>query len=216
MISRQEAFQIFLRKEMEEPYFKKIQETVRFYDTIDIVTPDYHNCLNCLNFNDIRAIKVIIIGYKPLRDYYAADYLAFSSYDYATYEMQRLYKKIYDDTGQIYNQNDNTKMRWFLQGILPINFELTSRAGDNSRDKLWYPFTKRIIKYLINDPQPRVFLFFDGVYTMQNYELEQLAREKKHLVYKEDVMSEFFTSKPIFNNVNNFVKRYYNYELDWT
>lgn len=104
MISRQEAFQIFLRKEMEEPYFKKIQETVRFYDTIDIVTPDYHNCLNCLNFNDIRAIKVIIIGYKPLRDYYAADYLAFSSYDYATYEMQRLYKKIYDDTGQIYNQ----------------------------------------------------------------------------------------------------------------
>ena len=210
---KQEQWTQWLKEETKKEYFKCILKQVKELNKTAVLSPDETLWFKSLEVQDISKVHTVIIGNRPYCDAYAADGYAFSSMDSADQEMLRLYQKIYQDTQIKYDSSDNSKERWVEQGILLLNLELTRQSGKRGKGTtLWSPFVENILTFLLADSQKRVFIFLDSFDTYKKMTQGVITHS---LVLNYDLNSIIPCNKNIFLTASNFVKRYYNYEIDW-
>lgn len=214
-MNRHEQWREWYENEKKQPYFQAIYRQALEMDSHTLLSPDPAYWLRAFEFDDFTKIHTLIIGNRPHHHAYASDGYAFSSIDDPDREMGLLYRKLYDELGIVYNQEDNSKERWVKQGILPMNIELTTISGNPlNTERLWYPFTRRVIRYFIDDIQLRAFIFLDR-FTPYMPELFVDKLSKEHLYVNCHLWSTDFQSKKIFTPVNDFIEKNYSYRIDW-
>lgn len=215
-MTENERWKKWLDNEMSKDYFLNIEKKFECLNQKVELSPIREYWYNSiLNIDDINNIKVIITGNKPYYESYAADGYAYSSNDDIDIEMGLLYKKIYQDLGITYNQDDNTKKRWLDQGILCFPMQFTTISGNKkSSFDDWLPFTSKVINYLICDKRPKAFIFLDR-YTKRIPHFLWNKKSLPHLFIQQDINYINFNTEPIFSKVNDFIKNIYNYEIKW-
>lgn len=209
-MTNHEAWLSWLEEEKGKGYFKKIESELARIGRDYLIWPEPADRFRALDFENIDNIKVILVGTRPISPAYCADGLSWSSLDQIDRKMGRLYRKIYEDLGVIYDQGDNTKDRWVKQGILPLNMELTTHGGESRT--LWTDFTSAVLRYFFNLDRPIVFLFFDSITPWIYW---QSWNKKGHPVIQWDI-AEGRTFQPIFSRVNNYLRKTYSTEIDWS
>jgi uracil DNA glycosylase len=215
IMNRHEQWRKWYENEKKQPYFQAIYQQALEMDSHTLLSPDPAYWLRAFEFDDFTKIHTVIVGNRPHKHAYAADGYAFSSIDETDREMGLLYRKLYKELGVSYNQDDNSKERWAKQGILPMTIELTTISGANlDMQRLWYPFTKRILRYFIDDIQLRAFLFLDR-FTPNMPELFVDKPNKEHLYLNRELWSTDFQNKPVFTPINDFIESNYSCKIDW-
>ena len=200
----------WLANEQEQSYYKAILALVKEQEKKFLVTPDPEYRLRALKFDNIDDIKVIITDTEPRVQPYAADGLAWSTYDEPDRMLSLIYKKLYRELGVVYNQEDNTKDRWAEQGILLLNMEQTRPLVKKTAQWPWQKFTLRILQYFLNLDEPKAFLLLDK--QSKNIQLN----DGKHLVLRRDIDSQDFLQISTFSLIDNFLARHYGVEIDWS
>ena len=214
-MTRHEKWRQWYENETRQPYFQHIMEEATRLDETYVLSPDRDLWLKALEFPNFAKIHTVIVASRPFNEAYAADGYAFSCIDEADREMGLLYRKLYNELGVVYDQSDNSKERWAKQGILLLSMELTTRSGKFKDDtRLWTPFTKRVLRYLIEDDQRRAFLFLDR-YTPHMSELFADKPEREHLYINQDIRTPDFQKAPVFAPVNHFIMSNYSYNINW-
>lgn len=213
-----EKWRKWYENELQQPYVQKIIAAAHKLDNEYLLSPAPEYWLRVFDFPDISKIHTILVGSRPYHETYAADGFAFSSTDETNREMSLLYRKLETELGITYDRRDNSKLKWFNQGILPICMELTVPNGHpRYNDLLWFPFVVKVLRYFIEDNQRRVFIFLDK-YSRTTSDLfwDKHKRKDFHLYLQEDIDSTSFLKRDFFSLANNFIKKYYNLEIDWT
>ena len=205
-----EAWLSWLEEEKKKDYFLDILDSLRKEDREYIISPDREYIFRALEFDNITDIKVILTHSGVDIPCYAADGLAWSSMDLPSKDMLLLYNKIYKDTNMIYDQTDHQKDRWFKQGVLLLNMELTKSEGKSKEDivTLWEPFTISVLEYFLQSQQPRAFILLD-----ESTKWHYLPSPHQHLIIEESLGGK---QKPIFKVVNDFIEQHYGVIIDWT
>lgn len=203
-------------KEINKDYFKNILEYNEYLDRHECLSPLREFWFNAFEVKDMQKVHTVITSSYPYFDSYAADGLAFSSIDEADDNMLKLYRTIWSDLGITYDQSDNSKERWKEQGVLLMPMQLTCMNGAlHSEESSWLPFTKEVLRLLLEDKQKRAFILLDK-YT--KYMPDLFARRDKYnqLIYNYDIEDYHFKDKRIFKDVNKFIYDYYDIEMDWS
>jgi uracil DNA glycosylase len=214
-MDRHKKWREWYENEIQQPYFLKIMETAERFNAHTLLSPSREYWFRAFEFPDITKIHTIITGSRPHCEAYAADGFAFSSIDDTDREMGLLYRKLFTELGVTYDQYDNSKQKWLDRGILCMPMELTTVSGNGiCNNTLWLPFTKRVLRYFIEDEQMRAFVFLDKYWWKAN-ELFFDKQERPHLYIQSDIRDPAFQKERIFTLVNKFVEKNYNYNIDW-
>lgn len=162
--------------------------------------------------------KVIILGDEPASGPLEADGVPFSGSVIRHRQTIYLYRKIEDDLGISIDRSNGDLSRWYSRGIFLMNKELTVRAGkkNSHQDIGWWRITLRSVERLFLDPDPKVFLLL-GVRAARTKGMWAPEGDRNHLIIKggnPEGRSFFF--RPHFRNCNNFIKKHYGCEIDWS
>lgn len=212
-MTSQEKWLRWLEEEKEKDYYKRILRRVNELEKETLITPSEKYVMRALNFSNIDDIKVILTADRPFRESYAADGLAFSSLDESDREMQNLYKLLYNELNIVYDQQDNDKTKWEKQGILLLNRELSQPEGYHNIEPLWSQFTRNVIRYFLDQEQPRAFIFMDSYFRWEQELRSNLSPQ--HLIIHNELKGSFFFNIATFNPVNEFIRNNYSYVLNW-
>jgi|1_EtaG_2_1085319.scaffolds.fasta_scaffold00140_25 uracil-DNA glycosylase len=129
------------------------------------VYPSKEDTFRAFRLTSFQDTKVVIIGLDPDCTPDVADGLAFSTHDpyYVSPSLEGILKEVetsVHDGLELIRERDLT--RWALQGVLLLNTVLTVEKGKPlSHEKIgWQWFTLRVIRKLVLDEEPKVFLLW--------------------------------------------------------
>ena len=214
-MTQHEEWTEWLDKEMKKPYFEKLlEQKINRSRDVDL-TPQKEDWFTSLRFPDMSQINVILVGNQTNVDSFAADGFAFSSIYDADREAEKLYRKLEQELGVVYNREDNTKTRWLNQGILCYPFCQIADAGHlnySSRD--WHQFSSAILRHWLDYKRPMAFAFLDR-YTQHISTFLWDKHELPHFVVSSDINKPEFWTTPIFKPITQFIKETYGYEMNW-
>lgn len=215
-MNRNDLWKEWYNEELNKDYVKAIIAKAEAENRKEVVSPDREYWFQAFEFPEFEKIHTVIVGDMPYYESAFADGFAFSSWDDGNDIMRRIYRKIYLDTGIIYDQTDNSKQKWLDRGILCMPMELTQLGGRQRQDRrLWKPFTITILRKFLTDIQARAFIFLDNSVSYRDkifYDKEQW----QHLWIQADPRGPRFFEIPIFDRVNDFVWKNYGINIDWS
>lgn len=165
---------------------------------------------------DPTQIHTIITGDSIYPYNYCADGLAFSSLDDSTPAMNKLHAKIYKDLGYEYDYGDNCKEKWLERGCLCLPLQLTRTSGRRTlREFHWVNLMLEYLDLFLYDNQPRAFLLLDQFQEMLPID-ESRIKETGSLVIIEHIDTLLAAPQNYFQQINAFIKRNYNLNMNWT
>nr|WP_321268301.1 uracil-DNA glycosylase [uncultured Sulfurimonas sp.] len=208
-----------LSSQMQERYFKKLQEFVDAEYASKTIYPKYENIFRAFNLISPQNVKVVIIGQDPYHGEKQANGLAFSVCDECKIppSLRNIFSELVDDMG-CKNPSCGNLTKWAEQGVLLINSVLTvEKAKPNShKAKGWEKFSDFVIKKLASEYEHIVFVLWGN----PSHKKEKLIDASGHLILKAPHPSPlssyrgFFGSKP-FSKSNEYLKSYGKSEISW-
>ncbi len=198
----------WLENERQKKYYKEIFMKQKKLDRKRVNSPDLKYRESFLNFSNIDDVRVIIVDNEPNPYCYQSNGLALSSLDELTFLEKKFHYKIKTDLGVTLKNN---KEDWLKRGIVPFCSEVVSNTTSFKKTVIWQEYTDNILRYFIQHPQPKVFVFLGRVKSSDFIE----TIGTKHLYIDTTLMGNAFTKKDIFNKINNFIYSNYNEEVIW-
>ncbi len=209
---------IILKEEMKQEYFKKLGIFVKKEYKERTVFPPYEHVFDALRFTDYDDVKVVILGQDPYHGLGEAHGLSFSVHEGIPMppSLQNIFKELESDLGIKRTCSDLTD--WAKQGVLLLNSIMTVEKDKplSHKDKGWEIFTDNIIKYLNEREKPVIFLLW-GSFARSK---KSLITNKQHYVIESvhpsplSAYRGFFGSKP-FSKINNILKKNNIDEIKW-
>lgn len=209
---------IVLKDEMKQEYFKKLGIFVKNEYKKKQVFPPYENIFDALRFTDYDDVKVVILGQDPYHGLGEAHGLSFSVHEGIPMppSLQNIFKELESDLGIKRSCSDLTD--WAEQGVLLLNSIMTVEKDKplSHKDKGWEIFTDDIIKYLNNREKPVIFLLW-GSFARSK---KALITNKQHYIIESvhpsplSAYRGFFGSKP-FSKINSILKKNNIEEIKW-
>ena len=208
-----------LSSQMQEAYFKKLQEFVDTEYASKTIYPKYENIFRAFNLIKPQDVKVVIIGQDPYHGEKQANGLAFSVCDECKVppSLKNIFTELVDDIA-CNNPSSGNLTQWAEEGVLLINSVLTvEQAKANShKNKGWEKFTDFVIQILSLEYENIVFVLWGN----PSQKKEKLIDATKHLILKAPHPSPlssyrgFFGSKP-FSMSNEYLKAHGKKEISW-
>ena len=208
-----------LSSQMQEAYFKKLQEFVDTEYASKTIYPKYENIFRAFNLIKPQDVKVVIIGQDPYHGEKQANGLAFSVCNECKVppSLKNIFTELVDDIA-CNNPSSGNLTQWAEEGVLLINSVLTvEQAKANShKNKGWEKFTDFVIQKLSLEYENIVFVLWGN----PSQKKEKLIDATKHLILKAPHPSPlssyrgFFGSKP-FSKSNEYLKAHGKKEISW-
>ena len=210
---------IVLKDELEQEYFKNIMKTVIDEYTKKIIYPKKSEIFRAFRLTSYKDLKVVILGQDPYHGENQAEGLSFSVKEGVTNppSLINIFKELKDDLG--YNiSKEGSLVSWAEQGVLLLNAVLTVEKNHAASHRFvgWEKFTDAVIKKINEKKEPVVFILWGS-----------FAREKKkyitnnrHLIIESahpsplSAFNGFFGSKP-FSKTNIFLERNNITPINW-
>ena len=173
---------VFLKKELEQPYFEKILLTIsKERDEGIIIYASDDKIFTAFNLTPPSSIKVVILGQDPYHQPGEAMGLAFSVPKGVRIppSLRNIFKEMNQDIGYtIPNHGDLTE--WANNGILLLNSILTVQHNlPKSHKKIgWEKFTDAVVKLISESYEGVVFMLWGN----DAKKKIALIDEKKHLI----------------------------------
>lgn len=182
------------------------------------IFPTSENVFKAFELTPYKSLTTVLLGQDPYHTPDAATGLAFSvneTFNPIPPSLKNIFKELENDICfQTYHNPDLT--RWAKQGVLLLNTALTVQHGiPNSHSELWKPFTDAVIKIIINQPKPVLFLLF-GKHAQQVMPLIKPPHGFIITAHPSPFSAHrgFFGTKP-FSRANEWlIKNNYN-PIDW-
>ena len=207
-----------LKDEYNKPYFKKLEDDIRYEYKIHTVYPKASDVFNAFRYTSYDDIKVVIIGQDPYHGENEAMGLSFSVRRGVRTppSLRNIFKELKDDLN--IDRCDTDLSDWARQGVFLLNTVLTvEKDKANSHKEIgWEIFTDYVIKE-INDKLNNVVFILWG----------RQARDKKRIITNPNnyiiesahpsplsAYNGFFGSKP-FSKTNNYLKAHNKKEINW-
>lgn len=209
---------IVLKDEFKEEYFKKLGIFVKKEYKSKQVFPPYEHIFDALRFTDYDDVKVVILGQDPYHGLGEAHGLSFSVHQNIAMppSLQNIFKELENDLGIKRTNSDLTD--WAKQGVLLLNSIMTVEKDKplSHQNKGWEQFTDNIIKYLNDREEPVIFLLW-GSFARSK---KSLITNKRHFIIESvhpsplSAYRGFFGSKP-FSKINNFLEENNKEKINW-
>lgn len=213
----------FIGREKTMPYLIKLLTWVRTLRGITTIYPAEDSVFQSLFLTPFDKVKVVIIGQDPYIDN-NADGLAFSCKERVSPSL----KKILGSLNIEFDPDKPATLEgWASQGVLLLNTILTVEKGFtlSHAGRGWEIFTSRIIKELIKDESPKVFLLWGQLAQEQFYNVlegKRIHSYSDHIfVYSCEHPAAAAYNKRVwinlecFRKANAFLKAYDRTEIDW-
>lgn len=209
---------IVLKKEFKQEYFKRLGIFVKQEYKTKQVFPPYENIFDTLRFTDYDEVKVVILGQDPYHGLGEAHGLSFSVKQGIKMppSLRNIFKELEADLGIKRTNTDLTD--WANQGVLLLNSIMTVQKDHplSHKDKGWEIFTDNIIKYLNNREKPVIFILW-GSFARSK---KALINNKRHIIIESPHPSPlsasrgFFGSKP-FSKTNYYLQKLNQDPIKW-
>lgn len=129
----------------------------------EIVYPEREDVFRAFELTQPDNVKVVILGQDPYHDGNATG-LAFECGKKPSSSWSKIIEKYREDVPVKFEAEltyGRGLDRWAVQGVLLLNTALTVRKGEpGCHAEPWKEFTRKIMKFLIDDPSPKVFLLW--------------------------------------------------------
>lgn len=208
-----------LKEEMKEEYFRKLGTFVKQEYKTKICYPKYENIFNALRYTDYDEVKVVILGQDPYHGENEAHGLSFSVLDGVKRppSLQNIYKELESDLG--IKRTHNNLSDWAHQGVLMLNAIMSVEKDKplSHKDKGWETFTDHIIMKLNEREKPVVFVLW-GSYARSK---KALITNPWHKIVESPHPSPlsahrgFFGSRP-FSKINKYLEECGIEPIDWS
>lgn len=153
-----------INKEKEQPYFKKLKNSIDTYYEKTTVFPPKNKIFNAFTKTPLENLKVVILGQDPYHGANQAQGLSFSTPKNIPNppSMQNILKEIQADLQRASTCLDGDLTPWAKEGVLLLNTILTvEEAKPKSHHNLgWEIFTDNIIQYISQHCENIVFLLW--------------------------------------------------------
>lgn len=149
-----------LEQEIKKEYFLQI---VTLNKTTECFPKNKKATFRIFNTLDLNEIKVIILGQDPYHTPGVATGRCFESFiENKEPPSLRNIRKELNNQGYKYNYLDSKVFdNWESQGVFLLNTALTvEKNKPNSHSEIWEPFTKKVIKSLLEFNKPKVFILW--------------------------------------------------------
>ena len=214
-----------INPEIEKDYMKAIATVIKERRRVAKVYPADKDIFRAFHMTPFNSVKVVILGQDPYHDG-NADGLAFSCKKRISPSLTKMYGKLNkvmpDENAPL------TLESWAEQGVLLLNTVLTVEKGAPQfhSDLNWQRFTKVVIKSLIEDVYPKVFLLWGGV-AKDNFQeiVYETYGHTDHLPHIFTVRSEHparashelrdWMNNDCFNKANKFLEKNNLKPVDW-
>jgi uracil-DNA glycosylase len=208
-----------LAGEIEQPYFKKLEQFVDEERKNYTVYPPEPEVFSSLELAPYEQVRVLLLGQDPYHDANQAHGLCFSVRPgiKPPPSLVNIFKELRSDLG-CKIPNNGYLVPWARQGILMLNTVLTVRAHEANSHKGhgWEKFTDSIIRK-VNDKEQRVVFILWGAPAQKKRALIDTSR---HVIVESahpsplSARNGFFGSKP-FSAVNQALREAGEPEIDW-
>lgn len=208
-----------LAGEIEQPYFKKLEQFVDEERQKYTVYPPEPEVFSSLELAPYEQVRVLLLGQDPYHDANQAHGLCFSVRPgiKPPPSLVNIFKELRSDLG-CKIPNNGYLVPWAKQGILMLNTVLTVRAHEANSHKGhgWEKFTDAIIRK-VNDKEQRVVFILWGAPAQKKRALIDTSR---HVIVESahpsplSARNGFFGSKP-FSAVNQALREAGEPEIDW-
>jgi uracil-DNA glycosylase len=208
-----------LAGEIQQPYFKALEDFVTEERQAHTVYPPEGEVFTALRLTPYAGVTVFILGQDPYHDDHQAHGLAFSVRPgvMPPPSLKNIFKELKTDVGcRIPNNGYLTP--WAEQGVLLLNAVLTVRAHqpNSHKNKGWEKFTDAVLRAVSDKPDPVVFVLW-GSYARKKAELIDTGR---HIIVESahpsplSARSGFFGSRP-FSKINAALRAAGKRAVDW-
>jgi uracil-DNA glycosylase len=208
-----------INNEREHLYFYNLENFLNKERESKIIYPKKEDVFKAFELTPFDNVKCVIVGQDPYYNEHQANGLAFSVNQGVKLppSLVNIYKELHDDVGiEIPTHGDLTN--WAKEGVFLLNTILSVEAGKPLSHKNigWEKFTLKVLKYLNEDNNPKVFVLWGK----EAIGLKKILTNTKHLVLESVHPSPlssyrgFFGSKP-FSKINDFLMANNRQIINW-
>ncbi|MFA5471630.1 MAG: uracil-DNA glycosylase [Acholeplasmataceae bacterium] len=212
------TWDMFIKDELNKPYFQSLVAFLKEEDTHHVVLPPKDKRLSCFKLTPYEDVKVVIIGQDPYHNINQAHGLAFSveNEDFPP-SLKNIYKELVSDIDVTYPKTGNL-IHWARQGVLLLNTVLTVRLHEplSHQKQGWEKFTLEAVKK-VNEKNDMVVFILWGNHAKRYLEyIDQNKHKVITSVHPSPLSASrgFFGSKP-FSKTNAYLKAYGYKPIDW-
>ncbi|MFA7423355.1 MAG: uracil-DNA glycosylase [Acholeplasmataceae bacterium] len=212
------TWDMFIKDELNKPYFQSLVAFLKEEDTHHVVLPPKDKRLSCFKLTPYEDVKVVIIGQDPYHNINQAHGLAFSveNEDFPP-SLKNIYKELVSDIDVTYPKTGNL-IHWARQGVLLLNTVLTVRLHEplSHQKQGWEIFTLEAVKK-VNEKNDMVVFILWGNHAKRYLEyIDQNKHKVITSVHPSPLSASrgFFGSKP-FSKTNAYLKAYGYKPIDW-
>ncbi len=214
------AWQALLADELEQPYFRALEERLAQAERGAEVYPPAGRRFRAFTATPPEAVRAVILGQDPYHGPGQADGLAFSvgAGTKLPPSLRNIFRELAADTGDECACGDLGA--WAAQGVLLLNCALTVEAGKaGSHAALgWHTFTDRVIARTTELPQPIAFILW-GAFAQQKAVLAGRSPYPRLILCSAhpsplSAYRGFFGSRP-FSRVNDFLRAHGEASINW-
>lgn len=163
MLSISQSWQDKLKREIEQPYYAKLMQTLDEQYASETVYPVREHVFKALEQTPFEQVRVVILGQDPYHGEEQANGLSFSVPIGVRIppSLRNIYKELQSDIGCAAPDHGSLQS-WAEQGVLLLNSVLTVREGaPNSHKGIgWERFTDAVIAALNEREAPVVFILW--------------------------------------------------------
>lgn len=216
-----DKWQILLSQEFKKEYFANLSDFIDKEYKERVIYPAKENIFNAIKKVAPEDVRVVILGQDPYHEPNQAQGLSFSVNDNVSLpkSLINIFTELHNDIGCNIPKSGNLS-KWTDQGVLLLNTVLTVREheANSHKGKGWENFTEEILKVVLEQPQPKVFIlwgkqaedtFFKVYKSQPNVMFIKSAHPSPLSAYRG-----FFGSRP-FSRTNGYFRNRRLKEIDW-
>ncbi|MDR1759885.1 MAG: uracil-DNA glycosylase [Fibrobacter sp.] len=209
-----------LNDQFEEPYFKRLKETLVEEKKKFKIFPPGSQIFAALDLAPVENVRVVILGQDPYHNPGQAHGLCFSVQKgvQPPPSLINIYQELQDDLGIVPPPHGHLES-WARQGVLLLNASLTVRAHQAASHSQigWQTFTDTVIRRLSQNKEHLVFLLW-GSHAIRKKEL--IANDRGHLILEAPHPSPLSAYRGFFgcrhfSKTNEFLKHWGLPEINW-
>ncbi|MEC7986713.1 MAG: uracil-DNA glycosylase [Myxococcota bacterium] len=159
------AWRPLLRKEIEQPYFKTLEQTLAKERKRVPIYPPPKDVFNAFRYCSPDSCKLLLLGQDPYHGPGEAHGLSFSVKPGVKIppSLRNMYKELQHDLGYPIPKH-GTLTSWARQGVLLLNSVLTveHKKAASHKSYGWIRFTDAVIRILAQRERKMVFLLWGG------------------------------------------------------
>ncbi len=181
-IKLKSSWQSLLNKEINEPYFVKLIDSVNEEYFKNTCYPPKELIFSAFDYCSFENLKVVIIGQDPYHGEGEANGLCFSVNNSVKIppSLKNIFREINLDFDALLLPTSGNLERWASQGVLLLNAALTvQKDKPNSHKHLnWNQFTDAVIQHISDKKENIVFLLWGNFAQKKGLKIDR----SKHLV----------------------------------